>query len=50
MSHLSSSLASESKKYRKAARNVNVNAMIRQYAPLGAVVLLVLILLYWRFR
>ncbi|KAG6849664.1 hypothetical protein H0H93_006506 [Arthromyces matolae] len=36
MSHLSTSLRSESEKYRKAARNMNFNAMIRQYAPLGA--------------
>ncbi|KAG6903328.1 hypothetical protein C0995_013081 [Termitomyces sp. Mi166 len=49
MSHLSTSLKSESEKYRKAARNINFNAMIRQYAPLGAVGLLVIILLYWRF-
>jgi vesicle transport protein SEC22 len=49
MSHLSTSLRSESEKYRKAARNINIQAMIRQYAPLGAVFLLVVILLYWRF-
>ncbi|KIM45862.1 hypothetical protein M413DRAFT_440917 [Hebeloma cylindrosporum] len=49
MSHLSTSLVSESEKYRKAARNINYQAMLRQYAPIGAVVLLVLILLYWRF-
>ncbi|KAG7097225.1 hypothetical protein E1B28_004596 [Marasmius oreades] len=49
MSHLSTSLRSESEKYRKAARNINLNAMIRQYAPLGAVVLILLIILYWRF-
>ncbi|TFK74397.1 protein transport protein Sec22 [Pluteus cervinus] len=49
MSHLSTSLRSESEKYRKAARNINLQAMLRQYAPLAAVCLLVLILLYWRF-
>ncbi|KIK80976.1 hypothetical protein PAXRUDRAFT_833191 [Paxillus rubicundulus Ve08.2h10] len=49
MSHLSTSLRSESEKYRKAARNINVLAMIRQYAPLGAVGLLLIILLWWRF-
>lgn len=49
MSHLSTSLRSESEKYRKAARNINIQAMIRQYAPLVAVFLLVVILLYWRF-
>ncbi|KAF8529254.1 protein transport protein Sec22 [Hysterangium stoloniferum] len=49
MSHLSTSLRSESERYRKAARNINLQAMLRQYAPLGAVALIVLILLYWRF-
>ena len=49
MSHLSTSLRSESEKYRKAARNINLQAMLRQYAPLGAIFLIVLMLLYWRF-
>lgn len=49
MSHLSTALRSDSEKYRKAARNINFQAMLRQYAPLGAVFLLVIILLYWRF-
>jgi vesicle transport protein SEC22 len=49
MSHLSSSLRSESEKYRKAARNINVQAMIRQYAPIAAILFIVIILLWWRF-
>ena len=49
MSHLSTSLRSESERYRKAARNVNVQAMIRQYAPFGAMAILFIILLWWRF-
>ncbi|EMD40457.1 protein transport protein Sec22 [Gelatoporia subvermispora B] len=49
MSHLSTSLRSESEKYRKAARNINVQAMLRQYAPIGAVFLILIILLWWRF-
>ncbi|KAI0091846.1 Longin-like domain-containing protein [Irpex rosettiformis] len=49
MSHLSTSLRSESEKYRKAARNINIQAMIRQYAPIGAVVFIFIILLWWRF-
>lgn len=49
MSHLSTSLRSESEKYRKAARNINVQAMLRQYAPLGAVVFILIIILWWRF-
>ncbi|KAL0949869.1 hypothetical protein HGRIS_009902 [Hohenbuehelia grisea] len=49
MSHLSTSLRSESEKYRKAARNINFQAMLRQYAPLGAVGLFLIIFLWWRF-
>ncbi|KAF7433357.1 SNAP receptor [Pleurotus ostreatus] len=49
MSHLSTSLRSESEKYRKAARNINFQAMLRQYAPLGAVAFILIILLWWRF-
>ncbi|KAH9062134.1 Longin-like domain-containing protein [Lactarius vividus] len=49
MSHLSSSLRSESEKYRKAARNINFNAMLRQYAPLGAIIFILIVLIWWRF-
>ncbi|KZP24616.1 protein transport protein Sec22 [Athelia psychrophila] len=49
MSHLSTSLRSESEKYRKAARSINVNAMIRQYAPVAAIAFILIILLWWRF-
>lgn len=49
MSHLSTSLRSESERYRKAARNVNIQAMIRQYAPFGAVAILFIVFLWWRF-
>ncbi|PCH41353.1 protein transport protein Sec22 [Wolfiporia cocos MD-104 SS10] len=49
MSHLSTSLRSESEKYRKATRNINIQAMIRQYAPVGGVIILLIILLWWRF-
>ncbi|EIM88172.1 protein transport protein Sec22 [Stereum hirsutum FP-91666 SS1] len=49
MSHLSSSLRSESEKYRKAARNINWQAALRQYAPIGGIVLFLLIFLWWRF-
>ncbi|KIJ26022.1 hypothetical protein M422DRAFT_216438 [Sphaerobolus stellatus SS14] len=48
MSHLSTSLRSESEKYRKAARQINIQAMLRQYAPIGAILLLFLFVLYWR--
>lgn len=49
MSHLSNSLRSESEKYRRAARNINFSAMIRQYAPLGAMLFIIIVLLWWRF-
>ncbi|KIY73784.1 protein transport protein Sec22 [Cylindrobasidium torrendii FP15055 ss-10] len=49
MSHLSTSLRSESEKYRKAARKINFDAMLRQYAPLGGVALIIIIVLYWKF-
>ncbi|KAL5527103.1 hypothetical protein ACEPAG_5894 [Sanghuangporus baumii] len=49
MSHLSTSLRTESEKYRKAARNINLYAMLRQYAPIGAIVLLLIVFIWWRF-
>lgn len=49
MSHLSTSLRSESEKYRKAARNINIQAMLRQYAPLGGVLFIIILLIWWRF-
>jgi len=49
MSHLSTSLRSESEKYRKAARNININAMLRQYAPLAAIGLMIILFVWWRF-
>lgn len=48
MSHLSTSLRSESEKYRKAARQINVQAMIRQYAPVAAIVFILFIIIFWR--
>ncbi|KAG9011556.1 SNAP receptor [Tulasnella sp. JGI-2019a] len=49
MSHLSTSLRSESEKYRKAARQINVNAMLRQWAPVGGMGLLFIIIIWWKF-
>ncbi|KAF6762552.1 protein transporter SEC22 [Ephemerocybe angulata] len=48
MSHLSTSLRSESEKYRKAAKNINFQAMLRQYAPLAAVGFFVFLILLWK--
>jgi vesicle transport protein SEC22 len=49
MSELSGNLRDESRKYRKAARDINFWAMWKQYGPPSMVALLILILLYWRF-
>ncbi|EJU06156.1 snare-like protein [Dacryopinax primogenitus] len=49
MSHLSSSLRDESQKYRKAARQINIDAMIRQWAPVAAITVIVIIFIWWRF-
>ncbi|KAI0796481.1 protein transport protein Sec22 [Abortiporus biennis] len=49
MSTQSTLLRSESEKYRKAARKINIDAMIRQYAPIAAVVFIIILLLWWRF-
>lgn len=49
MSNLSTSLRSESAKYRKAARKINIDAMIRKWAPVGGVGLFVLLFIYFKF-
>ncbi|CDZ98485.1 protein transport protein sec22 [Phaffia rhodozyma] len=49
MSTLSTSLRSESMKYRKQARNINLELLIRQYAPVGFVGLFIVIFVWWRF-
>ncbi|KAE8214240.1 hypothetical protein CF327_g2339 [Tilletia walkeri] len=49
MSTMSSSLRDESAKYRKAARQININALYRKWAPVGAVVLLFIFVVWVRF-
>jgi vesicle transport protein SEC22 len=49
MSHLSTSLRSESEKYKKAARKINIDALIRQWAPVGAIGLIFILFIWWRF-
>jgi len=49
MSTMSSSLRDESIKYRKTARKINLQAMWRQYGPIGIVALVFLFLIWWRF-
>ncbi|ORY85458.1 Longin-like domain-containing protein [Protomyces lactucae-debilis] len=48
MSTLSSTLRDESVKYRKAARNVNLKAMLREYGLYAGLVLFLLLIVYWR--
>jgi hypothetical protein len=49
MSHLSTSLRSESAKYRKAARNINLQALIRKWAPIGGLGLFFILFIWYRF-
>lgn len=49
MSQMSSSLRDESMKYRKAARRINLEAMLRQYAPVGAIGFLFLFIIWIKF-
>ncbi|WFD07179.1 SNAP receptor [Malassezia vespertilionis] len=44
MSNMSSSLRDESLKYRRAARKINFEAMLRQYAPIAAIAILFLLI------
>lgn len=46
MSSMSSSLRDESARYQRAARRINVEAFVRQWAPVGGLALLVLIIVY----
>ncbi|KAK9463738.1 Longin-like domain-containing protein [Lipomyces oligophaga] len=49
MSDMSSSLRAESSKYRKAAKKINFDAMIRQYAPVAGAGLIFVFLIWWLF-
>lgn len=49
MSHLSTSLRAESVKYRKAARNINLQALIRKWAPIGGIGFFFVLFIWWRF-
>lgn len=48
MSDLSSTLKYESKKYRTTARRVNFEAMVRQYAPVAGVVVILIFIIWWQ--
>ena len=49
MSHLSTSLRAESVKYRKAARNINLQALLRKWAPIGGIGFFFILFMWWRF-
>lgn len=49
MSTMSSSLRDESLKYRKAARQINIDALIRKWAPVGAIGFFFLLVIWWKF-
>lgn len=49
MSTLSTSLRSESAKYRKAARNINLELLIRKWAPIGGIGFFMILFIWWRF-
>ncbi|EPS40675.1 hypothetical protein H072_5483 [Dactylellina haptotyla CBS 200.50] len=49
MGDMSSRLKQDSAKYKKAARRINWDLLIRQYAPFGALGFIVIIFIYWRF-
>ncbi|KAI1375233.1 snare-like protein [Hypoxylon crocopeplum] len=49
MGELSSRLRDDSRKYRKAAVKINWDLLIKQYAPIGALVLIVLVFIWLRF-
>lgn len=49
MSTMSSSLRDESLKYRKAAKKINTDALIRKWAPVGLGGLIFFVFLYYRF-
>lgn len=48
MSTMSSSLKDESLKYRKAARQVNIDALVRKYAPVAIIGFLLFVVILWR--
>jgi vesicle transport protein SEC22 len=49
MSDISSNIRQESKKYRRAARKINFDLLLQQYAPVVFLGLLFVFLIYWVF-
>ncbi|KAG5518627.1 hypothetical protein PMAC_002596 [Pneumocystis sp. 'macacae'] len=49
MSNLSSDLRYESIKYKKAAKNINFDALIRQYGAICITVFIIILISWWKF-
>ncbi|KAI1117266.1 transport protein-like protein sec22 [Nemania sp. NC0429] len=49
MGEMSSRLRDDSKKYRKAAVKINWDLLLKQYAPIGGFVVIVLLFIWFRF-
>ncbi|CAG8651616.1 5478_t:CDS:2 [Funneliformis caledonium] len=48
MSSLSDQLRYESQKYKKSARDLNLQLLLRKYGPLVFIFIIILLVLYWR--
>jgi vesicle transport protein SEC22 len=49
MGEMSGRLREDSKKYRKAAVRINWELLLKQYGPVGALGLIILVFIWWRF-
>ncbi|KAF2137271.1 uncharacterized protein K452DRAFT_278703 [Aplosporella prunicola CBS 121167] len=49
MGDMSSRLREDSRKYKKAAVRINWELLVKQYGPIGAVGLIMIIFIWWRF-
>ena len=49
MGDMSQRLREDSRKYKKAAVRINWELLLKQYGPFGAIGLIMLILIWWRF-
>lgn len=49
MGEMSSRLRDDSKKYKRAAVRINWELLMKQYGPIGGLVLFIVVFLWWRF-
>ncbi|KAL5121496.1 SNAP receptor [Pleosporales sp. CAS-2024a] len=49
MGDLSTRLREDSKKYRKAAVRINWELLLKQYGPVGGLVFIIIVFVWWRF-